>query len=202
MLILLTLLGIGLSSSFWALAVLYVCWSMGYNFRSGSENAWLYDTLTDDLSGDQFAPIRGRGESIALAIGSGAAVVGGYLGRIDLSDPWSVAAEVTAVGVLVLLTVDEPETDERTDTRELSLRHTLSIVRRTISERNVRAFVRYYCVLHAGVMYFVFVFLQPIFGTVVLDFGVSQSQVRSLFGWFYAAYSLCGAGLSYSSVCN
>ena len=47
-----TLLGIGLSSSFLPLAGLYVCWSLGYNFRSGSEDAWLYDTLTDDLSED------------------------------------------------------------------------------------------------------------------------------------------------------
>jgi len=34
-LIAVTLLGIGLSESFLALAVLYVCWSAGYNFRSG-----------------------------------------------------------------------------------------------------------------------------------------------------------------------
>ena len=105
----LTLLGIGLSSSFWALAALYVCWSMGYNFRSGSEDAWLYDTLTDDISEDEFAHVRGRGESVALAIGAGAAIFGGYLGSIDLSYPWFVAAAVTAVGVFVLLTIDESE---------------------------------------------------------------------------------------------
>jgi len=196
-LISLTLLGIGLSSSFWALATLYVCWSMGYNFRSGSEDAWLYDTLTDDLSEDQFAHVRGRGESVALAIGAGAAIIGGYLGSIDLSYPWFVAAGVTAIGVFVLLTIDEPATYERTDTTALSLRRTLSIIRRTISERNIRAFVLYYYVLYAAVTYLVFVFLQPIFETIVLDFGVSQSQVRSLLGWFYAAYSLFGAGLSY-----
>ena len=196
-LISLTLLGIGLSSSFWALAALYVCWSMGYNFRSGSEDAWLYDTLTDDLSEDQFAHVRGRGESVALAIGAGAAIIGGYLGSIDLSYPWFVAAGVTAIGVFVLLTIDEPATYERTDTTALSLRRTLSIIRRTISERNIRAFVLYYYVLYAAVTYLVFVFLQPIFETIVLDFGVSQSQVRSLLGWFYAAYSLFGAGLSY-----
>jgi MFS family permease len=196
-LISLTLLGIGLSSSFWTLAALYVCWSMGYNFRSGSEDAWLYDTLTDDLSEDQFAHVRGRGESVALATGAGAAIVGGYLGSIDLSYPWFVAAGVTAVGVCVLLTIDEPETYERTDTTALSLRRTLSIIRQTISERNIRAFVLYYYVLYAAVTYLVFVFLQPIFETVVLDFGVSQSRVRSLLGWFYAAYSLFGAGLSY-----
>jgi len=196
-LISLTLLGIGLSSSFWALAALYVCWSMGYNFRSGSEDAWLYDTLTDDLSEDQFAHVRGRGESVALAIGAGAAIIGGYLGSIDLSYPWFVAAGVTAIGVFVLLTIDEPATYERTDTTALSLRRTLSIIRRTISERNIRSFVLYYYVLYAAVTYLVFVFLQPIFETIVLDFGVSQSQVRSLLGWFYAAYSLFGAGLSY-----
>lgn len=196
-LISLTLLGIGLSSSFWALAALYVCWSMGYNFRSGSEDAWLYDTLTDDLSEDQFAHVRGRGESVALAIGAGAAIIGGYLGSIDLSYPWFVAAGVTAIGVFVLLTIDEPATYERTDTTALSFRCTLSIIRRTVSERNIRAFVLYYYVLYAAVTYLVFVFLQPIFETIVLDFGVSQSQVRSLLGWFYAAYSLFGAGLSY-----
>ncbi|OYR43087.1 MFS transporter [Halorubrum sp. Hd13] len=196
-LISLTLLGIGLSGSFRALVALYVCWSMGYNFRSGSEDAWLYDTLTDDLSEDEFAHVRGRGESVALAIGAGAAVVGGYLGSIDLSYPWFVAAGVTALGVVVLLTIDEPETYERADTATLSFRRTLSIIRRTVSERNVRAFVLYYYVVYAAVTYLVFVFLQPIFETIVLDFGVSQSAVRSLLGWFYSAYSLVGAGLSY-----
>ncbi|OYR54368.1 MFS transporter [Halorubrum sp. Ea1] len=196
-LISLTLLGIGLSGSFRALVALYVCWSMGYNFRSGSEDAWLYDTLTDDLSEDEFAHVRGRGESVALAIGAGAAVVGGYLGSIDLSYPWFVAAGVTALGVVVLLTIDEPDTYERADTATLSFRRTLSIIRRTVSERNVRAFVLYYYVVYAAVTYLVFVFLQPIFETIVLDFGVSQSAVRSLLGWFYSAYSLVGAGLSY-----
>jgi len=111
--------------------VLYVCWSAGYNFRSGSEDAWLYDTLTDGRSEDAFANVRGRGESIALAIGAAAAITGGYLGSIDLSYPWFVASAMTAVGVLVLLTVDESETYERTDTDDLSLRRTILIVRQT-----------------------------------------------------------------------
>ena len=192
-----TLLGIGLSGSFWAFAALYACWSMGYNFRSGSEDAWLYDTLTDDLSEDQFAHVRGRGESVALAVGASAAVVGGYLGSVDLSYPWFVAAGVTAVGVVVLLTVKESETYERADTATPGFRRTLSIVREAITRHNVRAFVLYYYVLYAAATYLVFVFLQPIFETVVTDFGVSESRVRSLLGWFYAAYSLFGAGLSY-----
>lgn len=196
-LITVTLVGIGLASSFLALAGLYVCWSMGYNFRSGSEDAWLYDTLTDDLSQDEFAHVRGRGESVSLAIGAGAAVVGGYLGSLDLSYPWFVAAAVTSLGVAVLLTVEEPETYETASTDEVSLGRTLGIVRKILSRQNVRALVLYYYVLYAAVTYLVFVFLQPVFETVVLDLGVAREQVESLLGVFYAAYSLVGAALSY-----
>ncbi|WP_224450501.1 MFS transporter [Haloprofundus salilacus] len=196
-LIALTLLGIGLSNSFLPLTGLYVCWSMGYNFRSGSEDAWLYDTLTDDLSEDEFAHVRGRGESVALAVGAGAAVLGGYLGSINLSYPWFVAAGVTSTGIVVLLTFDEPETYKQTNSEVLSLRRTIGIVRDVLTRRQLRAFLLYYYVLYAGITYLVFVFLQPIFETVVLDIGVDQSQVESLLGWFYAAYSIVGAMLSY-----
>ena len=192
-----TLLGIGLSSSFLPLAGLYVCWSLGYNFRSGSEDAWLYDTLTDDLSEDEFARVRGRGESAALAVGAVAAVSGGYLGSVDLSYPWFVAAGVTSLGVLVLLTLDESETYEETATEALSLRRTVRIVRDVLSRRRLRSLLLYYYVLYAAVTYLAFVFLQPIFETVVLDLGVPQPRVESLLGWFYAAYSLVGAVLTY-----
>jgi len=126
-----TLAGIGLSSSFQALAVLYVCWSAGYNFRSGSEDAWLYDTRSDGA-------LRGRIRERPWAgrvHRTGNRRRGGYHRRvsrsIDLSYPWFVASAMTAVGVLVLLTVDESETPERTDTDDLSLRRTILIVRQT-----------------------------------------------------------------------
>nr|WP_254530006.1 MFS transporter [Natrinema gelatinilyticum] len=192
-----TLLGIGLAGSFLTLAVLYVCWSMGYNFRSGSEDAWLYDALTDDLSEDEFAHVRGRGESASLAVGAGAAIVGGYLGRVDLSYPWFVAASVTGLGAIVLLTLDEPETYEKTNTDELSFRRTVTIAKEALSQRNLRAFILYYYVLYAAVTYLVFIFLQPIFRTIVVDLGISPDRVESLLGWFYAAYSFVGAILSY-----
>lgn len=84
-LITVTLVAIGLASTFITLAALWVCWSAGYNFRSGSEDAWLYDTITDEQTPDQFAHVRGRGQSVALIIGVGASIVGGYLAGIDLA---------------------------------------------------------------------------------------------------------------------
>jgi hypothetical protein len=192
----LTLVGIGLSGSFLALAGLYVCWSMGYNFRSGSEDAWLYDTLADGAESDAFAGVRGRGESVSLAVGVGAAVLGGYLGSLDLSYPWFVAAGVTALGIPVLLTVEDAG-GHGEDGTDPGLGRTLGIVRETLARRNVRALVVYYYVLYAAVTYLVFVFLQPVFRTVVVDLGVAEARVESLLGLFYAAYSLVGAGLSY-----
>jgi len=192
-----TLLGIGLAESFLTLAILYVCWSAGYNFRSGSEDAWLYDTLTDDLSEDEFAHVRGRGESASLAVGVGAAIVGGYLGSIDLSYPWFVAAAVTGLGAVVLLTLGESETYENSEADQLSFRETVRIATEALSKRNLRAFILYYYVLYAAVTYLVFVFLQPIFETVVVDLGAAPGQVESLLGWFYGAYSLVGAVLTY-----
>jgi MFS family permease len=196
-LIAVTLVGIGFASSFLALAGLYVCWSMGYNFRSGSEDAWLYDTLTDDLSEDQFAHVRGRGESVSLAVGAGAAILGGVLGSVDLSYPWFVAAAVTAVGVLVLLTVEESDTYEASTADALGFRESLTLVRSMLARRDIRALVVYYYVLYAAVTYLVFVYLQPVFETVVVDLGVAPARVEALLGLFYAAYSLVGAGLSY-----
>ena len=192
-----TLVGIGLAESFPAFVVLYAVWSMGYNFRSGSEDAWLYDTVTEDVDEAAFAAVRGRGESVSLAVGAAAAVVGGYLGSVDLSYPWFVAAAVTTIGAVVLLTMDDPETYEDADTDALGMGRLLEVVREAFAQRDVRALVVYYYVLYAAVTYLVFVFLQPVFETVVVDLGVALARVESLLGWFYAAYSLVGAGLSY-----
>lgn len=196
-LITVTLVGIGLAGSFLTLAGLYFFWSMGYNFRSGSEDAWLYDTLIDQLSEERFAHVRGRGESVALAFGAAAAVIGGFLGSIDLSYPWFVAAGVTSLGVPILVTVDEPDSYERSRSSAVGLRRTLGIVRAVFDQRNIRSLVLYYFVLYAGATYLIFIYLQPIFETIVVDLGVAPEQVESLLGLFYAAYSLVGAVLSY-----
>ncbi|MFC7046085.1 MFS transporter [Halobacteriaceae archaeon GCM10025711] len=198
-LITVTLVGIGFASTFAALAVLFVAWSMGYNFRSGSEDAWLYDTLTEDLSESEFARVRGRGESVALVVGAGAAVVGGYLGGIDLAYPFFVAAGVTGLGLPALLTMSEPATYEDATPDRLSLSRTLGIVRDAVTRRQLRSFILYYYVLFAAVLYLVFIFLQPIFETVAVDVGLPREQVEPVLGWYYAAISLVAAGLSYQA---
>jgi hypothetical protein len=107
---------------------------------------------------------------------------------------------VSSLGLPVLLSVEEPDSYEQSGADSVSLRRTLDIVRDALSRRNIRALVVYYYVLYAGVTYLVFVFLQPVFETVVVDLGVAPGRVEFLLGWFYAAYSLVGAVLSYYTV--
>ncbi|WP_267642236.1 MFS transporter [Haloarchaeobius amylolyticus] len=194
-----TLVGLGFAETFPAFLGLYALWSLGYTFRSGSEDAWLYDTLTVELTEDAFAEVRGRGESMALLVGVVGAVAGGYLGSIDLRYPFWVAAGLTAVGIPVLLSMPEPETVEGAGGDVLSVRRALGIIRGALTRRRLRAFVLYYYVLFAAVLYLVFIFVQPIFETVTLDLGLQQSQVEQALGWYYAGISLVGAALSYNA---
>jgi MFS family permease len=184
--------------AFPALAALYVCWSMGYNFRSGSEDAWLYDTLTADRSEDRFTYVRGRGQSVALTVGVVGSIVGGYLGGFALALPFLVAAGVTGLGLVALFAMGEPDRGIDDDDDEvLGVREGLEIVREVLSRERVRAFVLYYFVLFSAVTYLVFMFLQPTLEVVLTDVGLPESGVESALGWYYAAISLVSAGLSY-----
>lgn len=194
-----TLVGIGLTSTFLGFAVLWICWSAGYNFRSGSEDAWLYDTLTDELDSSQFAHIRGRGQSVALLTGVGASVLGGYLGSIELAYPFFAAAGVTALGIPVLLSLSEPDSYQKASSEDITIPDALHIVRQAVTQHNIRSFIIYYYVLFAAILYLVFIFVQPVFETVTVNLGVAESQVEQLIGWYFAAISLLGAVFSYYS---
>lgn len=184
-----TLVGIGLADSFPAFLGLYVCWSLGYTFRSGSEDAWLYDSLVDE--GTPFAELRGRGESFALASGVLAAIAGGYLAAENLAYPFFAAGAVTAVGAVVLLTVQETgDTPETT-----SFAATIRAVREAFAEPRLRAFLVLYYVLFAATTYLAFIFLQPRLETLAAGYGISE--VETLLGWYYGLISLTAAAVTY-----
>jgi MFS family permease len=210
-----TLAGLAFAGSFLVFALLFICWSLGYNFRSGTEDAWVYETLSDVAASEEFSRVRGRGQSIALTAGVGASLVGGYLGDIDLSYPFLAAAGFTAVGFLFVLTLDEPETYEESDASDLGFGEAWEIVKTALRKRRLRAFILYYFVLFSAVTYLVFIFLQPVFESVLVDLGidisytipvpgrddytlhVSPDNVSTLLGGYYAAINLVSAGVSY-----
>jgi len=207
-----TLVGIAIASSFLAFAFLFICWSLGYNFRSGTEDAWVYETLSDTNKTDAFSRVRGRGQSIALTAGVGASLVGGYLGGLDLAYPFVAAGAFTALGLVVIMTLDEPETYDESDADQMGIREAWNVVQGAVGQRRLRAFILYYFVLFSAVTYLVFIFLQPVFEAVLRDlnpnlvvsapvsdytFRITAGNVEALLGVYYAAISLVGALLSY-----
>ena len=211
-----SLVAIALASTFLAFAVLFVCWSLGYNFRSGTEDAWVYETLADVSATEEFSRVRGRGQSVALTVGVGASLVGGYLGGLDLSYPFLAAAVFTALGLVVILTLEEPTTYEESESSELGIREAWDVVRDAIGQRRLRAFIVYYFVLFSAITYLVFIFLQPVFEAVLTDLDpnvalsapipgraddvtlrIAPGNVETLLGIYYAAISLASAAISY-----
>jgi MFS family permease len=211
-----TLVGLAFAASFPAFALLFVCWSLGYNFRSGTEDAWVYETLMDVAATDEFTGVRGRGQSIALTAGVGASLAGGYLGGFDLAYPFLAAALFTGLGLFVIATLDEPTTYEESAASELGVREAWDVVARAVGQRRLRSFILYYFVLFSAVTYLVFIFLQPVFAGVVTDLNLgatlsvplpgradpyalalSTDDIEPLLGAYYAAINLVSAAISY-----
>ncbi|WP_436933600.1 MFS transporter [Halovenus marina] len=211
-----TLVALAFAQSFPVFAVLFISWSLGYNFRSGTEDAWVYETLTDVSATEEFARVRGRGQSVTLAVGIVASLVGGYLGGLDLAYPFLAAALFTGLGLLVLVTLDEPETYEESGSSEMGLRDAWTVVTTALGQRRLRSFILYYYVLFSAVTYLVFIFLQPVFESVVtgldpdlaiavpvpiragdVSLRVAPDNVEALLGVYYAAINLASAGVSY-----
>ena len=193
-----SLVAIGFSSSFAVLALLWVVWSLGYNFRSGSDDAWLYDVLTERLDSEKFAHIRGRGTAAALAVGALGSVVGGYLAEIDLSIPFFVAAFVTSLGFVVLLTLPETEEHATSTDDPLSFEEALSIVRTAATSRTLRSFILYYFVVFMIAIEIIIVYIQPVTEDVVVGLG-SEGAIEPLLGWMYALFALLAAAISYNT---
>lgn len=193
-----SLVAIGLSSSFAVLALLWIVWSLGYNFRSGSDDAWLYDVLVERFDAEQFAHVRGRGTAAGLAVGALGSVVGGYLAEISLSIPFFVAAVLTGLGFLVLLTLPETDEQERSTDDPLTFQQALAIVRTAITNRALRSFILYYFVVFMIAIEIIIVYIQPVTEDVVVGL-VPAATIEPLLGWMYAAFALLAAVISYNT---
>lgn len=196
-LITVALIGIGLTETFPVLAGFYVVWSMGYNFRSGSDDAWLYDTLTDRSSSMEFTTVKGRGTAAGLFVGGVGSILGGYLGQIDLSLPFFVAAAVSALGLLALVPLPEPT--RSSESQSLGIGEIFRVISNSLSHPSLRWFIVYYFALFIPIIDILILQFQPVTKTILMNAGVTSGTVKSLLGWLYAAFSLLAAVISYNT---
>ncbi|WP_410766922.1 MFS transporter [Haloferax sp. DFSO60] len=183
----------GVSSTFLQLAIVYATWAVGQTFRSGSDDAWLYDLLGETNETSEFANIKGRAAGIGLAIGALTTFAGGvFADWANYSVPFFATAIVTALGIPILLSVPE-SSDGGSD---FSPRMAVQVIRDKPAKPPLRSFVLYFALLF-GVVNMAYIFDQPIIRDVVLELGVPEAATNTAVSASYAVFSLFGAAASY-----
>jgi len=146
-----SLVGFVWARTFPAFVVLYVLWALGLTFASGSDSAWLYDSLRARATEDSFTRIRGRGESVRRAASVVTMVAGGLLYVVSPTAPFVAAAALNALGIPVLLSMPQNEGYADGTADRLTAREAADVVRTALTGPELRSFV---------------LFVGPFFGAV------------------------------------
>ena len=134
-----THLGFAFAHSLTAFVALWGFWGVAATFRSGTTNAWLYDTLADRGATASFARVHGRSSATFYAAAATTALAGGVLYELWAPLPFLAAATLTGLGALVILTLPEPSASSTSG--EFSLADARAALVRVVSYRRVRSFV-------------------------------------------------------------
>jgi MFS family permease len=211
----LSILGFAVVRSYLGLAVLYVLWTLSLVFRSGSGDAWLYDTLEAGLDADRFAHVRGRGGSVNKTVTVVTMLAGGVLFSIRPTLPFVASGILNGAGVVVLLTLPKNrqyvENDESTEDYDdengedcdaesaedddanasdtFTILDALPVLREQLTGPRLRWFVAC-AALFFGVIAAVDMYVQPI-STETLGVPVASM------GLLYAAFTAVSAVASY-----
>ena len=188
--------GMAAASEFVHFAVVMGFWAFASTFRSGTADAWLYDTLQARMDEDEFAAVRGRGNAVMYVVMGATGVLGGYIADVWMPAAYLASACVTALSVPVLLSFPEStpgreganETEEG-DAEEFTVVDALPIVREEFSKPPLRSFVPYLG-LFVGVYWGVNFFVQP-FSVETLGLSVGA------LGWLYGGFTAVAAAVSY-----
>lgn len=196
-------LGFVVAESFPAFVVLYVLWGLGMTFTSGSESAWLYETLEANLDEDRFTRVRGRGTSIKRWVGALAMVGGSLLYVADPTAPFLAAAAWNLLGVPVLFAMPRNAGDDGDDEEDgpVTGLEALSLVRGALLEPPLRSFLAYVGLLFAAVGA-ANTYVQPITVDVLETHLQAATAVlpvppEASLGLMYAAFTAVSAGASY-----
>lgn len=177
--------GFAFADSFLEFTVLWVLWSFANTFRSGSADAWLYETLKERLDEDQYTAVRGRGTSANKWFSAATMLTAGWLFSIDPILPFVAGCLLNALGVPILLTIPETNSSDHDEDDAFTISDALPVIRSQLSRPPLRSFVLYFAMLFS-IVAVIDNFVQPI---VVNDIGLSESSL----GFIYAGFSAVSA---------
>lgn len=98
-----------LSRSFHIFLIAEIFFAFGISFISGSDSAFLYDTLKDVNKEDSYKKIWGNSIFYGLCFLAFANIVGGFLGKINLRWPFYVSFLFLALSIPAAMSMKEPK---------------------------------------------------------------------------------------------
>jgi len=168
-----------------AYLAIHVVWATGRSFRSGTQDAWLYEILEAQFDPSQFARIESRGRMARLTVSAGGAIAGSLLYGMDPSWPFLVNAGLAALGLPLLWTFPRAQgAGESPDGDRFSVSDALTMLRVQAGRPSVRWFVAYAALFHA-LFLVTRIYEQPAFDEI----GVPVAG----FGLIYAGFKLASA---------
>jgi len=192
-----SLVGFVWARSFPAFVVLYALWAVGLTFASGSDSAWLYDTLDARDDAAAFTRLRGRGQSVKRGASVVTMVVGSLLYVADPTAPFVAGATLNSLAVPVLLSMPRNEGYADGASDGLTVAEAVGVVRRALTRPALRAFLLYVG-LFFGVVSASNTYVQPV--TVdVLEARVATLGIpeEATLGVLYAGFTGVAGVASY-----
>ncbi|KAB1192188.1 MFS transporter [Haloferax sp. MBLA0076] len=177
------MVGLVVASSPIAYLVVKVVWAFGWAFRSGTQNAWLYELLKRHFDESEYARIEGRGSTGLLVTSAVTAIAGGVLYGVDPSLPFVVNAGLAAAGIPILYTL--PAVGGDAEESVFTVREAIRMLRVQAKRPAVRWMVAY-AALFNGLFGMTRTFEQPALDTL----GVSVAGL----GVLYAGFKIVSAG--------
>ncbi len=189
----LSVLGFVFAHSFAAFTVLWILWALGLAFQSGSGDAWLYDTLEDQLREEEYTRVRGRGGSVNQWTSAGTMLTAGVLYSFDPRLPFVAGGLLLVSAVPILLSMPDSgrhadDSDDDEDD-EFTVFEAIPIIRRKLSEPPLRSFILYMALFFA-IINAADEFIQPI---ATRRLSLPQAGLGPL----YTAFSVVAAIASY-----
>lgn len=180
------------ADSFAIFAGLALVRGIAHTFKSGTQEAWLYDTLKERTDTEQFAHHTGRAGAIAILAHGGVALIGGALYSVNHALPWVLGGVVVASGALVILSIREPEVTARDDKKKiLGLKSALALSYKALSNPSVGILTVYTALLFA-LLNTLSIYVQPVSTTILK---IEPAQL----GFVYAGFAVTSAGIASQS---
>lgn len=195
----LSTIGMILGEGFLAFTFAFALLSFGTTFVSGSEQAWLYETLAENLDEDTYTHVKGRGAAVGQWVMAATMIAGSFLYVVGPVYPFVAVLVMRVLTGAVVLTLPKNKlyTDESDEDGSLTVLEALPVIRERITAPALRWFVVYAAVFFGATMA-VDVYVQPItvtalessIGPYLATAGLPEA---ASIGFLYAAFTAVSA---------